>query len=46
MKNEKDIEQQMERAIKKIPFEIKKIKFVLFFVKIWKSIKFKIWRGF
>ena len=30
---EKEIEEQMERAVKKVPFEIKKIKMILFLVK-------------
>ena len=38
---EKEIEKQMERAVKKIPFEIKKIKFILFIIKKYKNfIKF------
>ena len=30
---EKEIEEQMARAVKKVPFEIKKIKLILFLVK-------------
>lgn len=36
---EEDIELQMTKALKKIPFEIKKIKFVLYLVKMIKKIK-------
>lgn len=36
---EKEIEKQMMKSLDKIPFEIKKIKFVLFIVKILKRIK-------
>ena len=32
---EKEIEEQMSKAVKKVPFEIKKIKFILFLVKIY-----------
>lgn len=35
---EKEIEEQMERAVKKVPFEVKKIKFVLFLIKKYKRI--------
>ncbi len=34
---EKEIEQQMAKAVKKVPFEIKKIKFILFLVKKYKK---------
>ncbi|WP_410207508.1 hypothetical protein [Fusobacterium sp.] len=37
--SEKEIEAQMEKALKKIPFEIKKIKFLLSIVKSFKKIK-------
>lgn len=33
-----EIEKQMEKALKKIPFEVKKIKFILFLVKKWKNL--------
>ena len=33
---EKDIELSMDKALKKLPFEIKKIKFALALVKIFK----------
>lgn len=36
---EKEIEMQMERALDKIPFEIKKIKFILAFIKRIKKVK-------
>lgn len=36
---EEEIELQMERSLKKIPFEIKKIKFVLYLVKKFKKLK-------
>lgn len=36
---EKEIELQMERALDKIPFEMKKIKFVLGIIKRVKKIK-------
>jgi hypothetical protein len=36
---EHEIEIQMEKALKKIPFEIRKIKFILFFLKFVKGIK-------
>lgn len=35
---EKEIENQMNRALKKLPFEIKKIKFYLFIIKKWKHL--------
>lgn len=34
---EKEIDEQMARAVKKVPFEVKKIKFILFLVKKYKS---------
>ena len=34
---EKEIEEQMERAVKKVPFEVKKIKFILFLIKKYKK---------
>lgn len=37
--DEKQIEIQMEKALNKIPFEIKKIKFLLSVIKIFKKIK-------
>lgn len=37
--SEQEIELQMERALKKIPFEVKKIKFVLEIVKRVKRLK-------
>ncbi|MBC2851944.1 hypothetical protein H5J22_11100 [Cetobacterium sp. 8H] len=36
---EKDIDLQMKKALEKVPFEIKKIKFVLSVVKIFKRAK-------
>lgn len=36
---EKEIEEQMEKSIKKIPFEMKKIKFILYILKKFKKIK-------
>lgn len=36
---EKEIELQMTKSLKKIPFEIKKIKFILHLVKIFKKFK-------
>lgn len=41
-KTEKEIELQMEKAIEKIPFELKKIKFILFLLKSWRNIKSKL----
>lgn len=35
---DKEIENQMNRALDKLPFEIKKIKFFLFFLKKWKNL--------
>ena len=35
---EQEIEKQMEIAAKKVPFEIKKIKFILFLVKKYKRL--------
>lgn len=37
--NEKKIEAQMEKALKKLPFEIKKIKIVLWLLKKINSVK-------
>ncbi|MGL4672597.1 hypothetical protein [Cetobacterium sp.] len=37
--NEKDIDLQMKKALEKVPFEIKKIKFILSLVKTIKKIK-------
>lgn len=34
---EKEIEKQMDIAVKKVPFEIKKIKFILFLIKKYKK---------
>ncbi len=34
---EKEIEISMDRALKKLPFEIKKIKFILFLMKLFKK---------
>lgn len=34
---EKEIEEQMARVVKKVPFEIKKIKLILFLVKKYKK---------
>lgn len=36
---EKEIDLQMKKALEKVPFEIRKIKFVLFLLKIVKRIK-------
>ncbi|MHA4989163.1 hypothetical protein [Cetobacterium somerae] len=36
---EKEIDLQMKKALEKVPFEIKKIKFVLSLLKIVKKIK-------
>ncbi|WP_297596311.1 hypothetical protein [uncultured Cetobacterium sp.] len=36
---EKDIDLQMKKALEKVPFEIKKIKFVLWIIKIVKRAK-------
>lgn len=36
---DKEIELQMEKAIKKIPWEIKKIKMILFLVKTYRKTK-------
>lgn len=36
---EKEIDLQMKKALEKVPFEIKKIKFVLSLLKITKKIK-------
>ena len=36
---EKEINLQMEKALEKVPFEIKKIKFILSLVKISKKVK-------
>ncbi|MGL4425477.1 MAG: hypothetical protein ACRCZR_00155 [Cetobacterium sp.] len=36
---EKDIDLQMKKALEKVPFEIKKIKFVLALVKTLKKLK-------
>lgn len=36
---EKEIECQMKKALEKVPFEIKKIKFVLSLLKISKRVK-------
>ncbi|WP_211491242.1 MULTISPECIES: hypothetical protein [unclassified Fusobacterium] len=35
---EKEIELQMEKSLKKIPFEIKKIKFLLSIIKSYKKL--------
>lgn len=35
---EKEIEIQMAKAVKKVPFEVKKIKIILFFIKKYKKI--------
>ncbi|MGL5054050.1 MAG: hypothetical protein ACRC5W_10730 [Cetobacterium sp.] len=37
--SEKDIDLQMKRALEKVPFEIRKIKFILSLVKTIKKIK-------
>ena len=34
---EKEIEEQMEKAVKKVPFEVKKIKVILFLIKKYKK---------
>ena len=34
---EREIEEQMARAVKKVPFEVKKIKFILFLIKKYKK---------
>lgn len=34
---EKEIEEQMARAVKKVPFEVKKIKLILFLIKKYKK---------
>lgn len=34
---EKEIEEQMARAVKKVPFEVKKIKVILFLIKKYKK---------
>ncbi len=38
-KNEEEIELQMEKSLDKIPWEIKKIKFVLWVVKKYKGFR-------
>ena len=39
---EKEMEEQMEKALKKVPFEIKKIKVMLFFLKICREFRRRI----
>ena len=34
---EKEIEEQKEKAVKKVPFEVKKIKVILFLIKKYKK---------
>ncbi|WP_300356559.1 hypothetical protein [Fusobacterium sp.] len=34
---EKEIEEQMSRAVKKVPFEVRKIKLILFLIKKYKK---------
>lgn len=35
---EAEIEKQMDKAVKRVPFEVKKIKFILFLIKKYKNI--------
>lgn len=34
---EKEVEEQMSRAVKKVPFEVRKIKLILFLIKKYKK---------
>lgn len=33
-----EIEMQMNKALKKVPLEVRKIKIILFFIKKWKNL--------
>ncbi|MGF6907515.1 hypothetical protein [Fusobacterium sp. PH5-44] len=39
MLTEKEMDEQIEKALNKVPFEIKKIKIMLFFLRIYREFK-------